>query len=443
MFRIAFTIGLILTSFSLNVTASPQPQEADNKKKADDNYIKTAKQIITRYDTNNDKKLGQQEWQKMLLSPEKADANQDQQITVDEYAKWARSKDRSGKVQATPPTQPEPKETPQMQAQNKNNKTQPTNDGGEILASRDQLASQRNQDRAKQAQEKAQQERREQELVEQIEGQLAQRERREMEERERRDIEQQEREERGQRDIEQREREERGRRDFEQREREERGRRDMEQNRQREMQDHPPRDKNEHWENDFRRLEETRALLNREHEEVSRKFGDDHPRRLAIERELNEIEGVMKRIFHERGDHEHGNHDRGDHDHRNHDHGNQDRGEHNDGDRRNHDRDPHEQGDHEHHRENEMPTAQRLELLRVAYDHLQEAGMHDLAEATKRRGVELEQQLRQDNGHDNGQIQRLIEESHRAIHAVNQRLDQVQRELQEMREQFDRLRNER
>jgi septal ring factor EnvC (AmiA/AmiB activator) len=66
-----------------------------------------------------------------------------------------------------------------------------------------------------------------------------------------------------------------------------------------------------------------------------------------------------------------------------------------------------------------------------------------LAEETKRRGKELEQQLQRENGHGNDQIQRLIEESHRAIHAVNQRLDQLQRELQEMREQFNRVRNQR
>ena len=93
--------------------------------------------------------------------------------------------------------------------------------------------------------------------------------------------------------------------------------------------------------------------------------------------------------------------------------------------------------------EREMPIEERLELLRVAFDHLNDAGMHDLAEETKRRGEELERQLRERNAHGSDQIHRLIEESHRAIHAVNQRLDQVQRELQEMRDQFNRLRNQR
>ena len=90
-----------------------------------------------------------------------------------------------------------------------------------------------------------------------------------------------------------------------------------------------------------------------------------------------------------------------------------------------------------------MPIEKRLELLRVAFDHLNEAGMEDLADETRRRGEELERQMHRENGDGNNQIQHLIEESHRAVHAVNQRLDQLQRELQEMREQFNQLRNQR
>ena len=100
MFRIAFTIGLTLTVCSLSVNASPQAQAAENEKKAEDNYLKIAKQIITRYDQNADSQLNAEEWEKMLLSPAGADANKDQQITITEYAKWARSKDRSKKPQA-------------------------------------------------------------------------------------------------------------------------------------------------------------------------------------------------------------------------------------------------------------------------------------------------------------------------------------------------------
>ena len=167
MFRIAFIIGLILTAFSLSVTASPLPQQEAKKKQADDNYTKTAKQIIARYDTNDDKKLNKQEWQKMLLSPAKADANQDQQITVEEYAKWARSNDLSGKTQPAPPTKSKPKTSPEKAspkkaAQNQKTKPQQKNESrnedkaNQLREQREQLENLRNQQREKQAQQKEQ-----------------------------------------------------------------------------------------------------------------------------------------------------------------------------------------------------------------------------------------------------------------------------------------------
>ncbi|MAI35905.1 MAG: hypothetical protein CMM07_30075 [Rhodopirellula sp.] len=437
MLRIAFLIGLISTAFSLTLTANPLPQTAKNKKKTDDNYANIAKKLITRYDANDDKQLSKQEWEKMLLSPAKADANQDQQITIEEYANWARSKDRAGKTKATPTKQAKPQTTPKKPAQNQNTKPQ------QKTAEQDKDAS------------RVLSQQREQQLINQIERQLEQRE---MEERERREGEQNR-----QREMEQRERPEgeQNRR----REMEERERREGEQNRQREMEQrdrregehHAPRDGNEHWEIEFRKLEEARTLLHQERDEASRKFGDDHPRRIAIQAELNELEGAMKQLFHQRGkhedrphdqgDHAHGDHELRDHEHRDHEHRDHEHGDHDQGDHEhrdhnpgNHDQQAHQRRDHDH--KDNMPTEQRLELLRVAFDHLNEAGMHDLAEETKRRGEELEQQLRRENDHGNDQIANLIEESHRAIHAVNQRLDQVQRELQEMREQFNRLRNQ-
>ena len=412
MLRIAFLIGLISTAFSLTLTANPLPQTAKNKKKTDDNYANIAKKLITRYDANDDKQLSKQEWEKMLLSPAKADANQDQQITIEEYANWARSKDRAGKTKATPTKQAKPQTTPKKPAQNQNTKPQ------QKTAEQDKDAS------------RVLSQQREQQLINQIERQLEQRE---MEERERREGEQNR-----QREMEQRDRpegEQNRRREMEERERregEQNRRREMEQRDRREGEHHAPRDGNEHWEIEFRKLEEARTLLHQERDEASRKFGDDHPRRIAIQAELNELEGAMKQLFHQRGKHEDRPHDQGDHAHGDHEHR-----DHNPG---NHDQQAHQRRDHDH--KDNMPTEQRLELLRVAFDHLNEAGMHDLAEETKRRGEELEQQLRRENDHGNDQIANLIEESHRAIHAVNQRLDQVQRELQEMREQFNRLRNQ-
>ena len=437
MLRIAFLIGLISTAFSLTLTANPLPQTAKNKKKTDDNYANIAKKLITRYDANDDKQLSKQEWEKMLLSPAKADANQDQQITIEEYANWARSKDRAGKTKATPTKQAKPQTTPKKPAQNQNTKPQ------QKTAEQDKDAS------------RVLSQQREQQLINQIERQLEQRE---MEERERREGEQNR-----QREMEQRERpegEQNRRREMEERERregEQNRRREMEQRDRREGEHHAPRDGNEHWEIEFRKLEEARTLLHQERDEASRKFGDDHPRRIAIQAELNELEGAMKQLFHQRGkhedrphdqgDHAHGDHELRDHEHRDHEHRDHEHGDHDQGDHEhrdhnpgNHDQQAHQRRDHDH--KDNMPTEQRLELLRVAFDHLNEAGMHDLAEETKRRGEELEQQLRRENDHGNDQIANLIEESHRAIHAVNQRLDQVQRELQEMREQFNRLRNQ-
>jgi hypothetical protein len=442
MFRIAFIIGLILTAFSLSVTASPLPQQPAGKKKVDDNYIKSAKQIIGRYDTNGDEKLSKQEWQKMLLNPAKADANQDQQITVDEYARWARSKDRSRKSKEVKPTQIKPTtalESPAQKspaqkspAQKKQIKPQPKVEPQNepevrrLRAQRLQAENQKNQERARQAEGKNGQDQSEQELIEQIERQLEQRDRRESEQRERREMEQRER-------------------------------REMEQNRRREMEHHATHGEKEDWEHEFRKLEEARALLHREQEEAARKFGDDHPRRRTIQKELDEIEGVMKQMFRERGEHvaRHENREHENREHENREHENREHHEHDDHGRDDHESHQHEHdghedhGDHERHdhvdrdHEREMPIEERLELLRVAFDHLNDAGMHDLAEETKRRGEELERQLRERNAHGSDQIHRLIEESHRAIHAVNQRLDQVQRELQEMRDQFNRLRNQR
>ncbi|MDE0867104.1 MAG: hypothetical protein OSA98_25280 [Rubripirellula sp.] len=69
--------------------------------------------------------------------------------------------------------------------------------------------------------------------------------------------------------------------------------------------------------------------------------------------------------------------------------------------------------------------------------------MNDLAEEAMHRVEDMERQLHQDDGPEHQQVQHLVEESHRAIHAVNERLDQIQREVHEMREQFQRMRGDR
>ena len=417
MFRIAFTIGLTLTVCSLSVNASPQAQAAEKEKKAEDNYLKIAKQIITRYDQNADSQLNAEEWEKMLLSPASADANEDQQITVAEYAKWARSKDRSKKSQAKSKTKVSDADAKPILAKKTKAQTKPNEPQNLAEAKDQQLTKQtRNSEENRQAEQK---------LIEQITRQLEQRER---EGQQRREMEQRQRPEEG---------------GPERREMVDRERHEIEQQRRHAMQERAPHGQHGQGEQAARELQEERARLRRAYAEAAQQFPENHPQLMEIQRGLEEIRERANRMSHQHhidtGEHPRANHQQ----HHNHQ-------QHNQGEAA-----PHRNHDHENHHPNrddrrqgpDMPIEKRLELLRIAFDHLDEAGMEDLADETRRRGEELERQLHQHNDHDNhpgnNQIQHLIEESHRAVHAVNQRLDQLQRELQEMRDQFDQLRNQR
>lgn len=459
MFRIAFIIGLILTACSISVTASPLPQPAEDNKKPDDNYLKIAKQIITRYDKDDDKKLSTDEWKKMLLSPAKADVNKDQQITVDEYARWARSKDRSKKAEPNRPAQTKPQPAPQKPKADGPKPAPPQKFQPQKLQQL-KKPQPKNTDELKLVREnrEKQEEQREQQLVEQIERELEQREQREREETKRRAMEQRERveiEQNRRREIEERERDEmeqnrrrergqRERNEMEQnqrREREQRERDEMNQNQRREREQRDSHEGNTHWENQIRSLEEARAQLHREHEDVARRPDENHTRRMAIRSEMDKLDAAMEEIFQKQKMHQPEQHERHDSNTRQHGNHHEDGNHHDNGEHHGHGND----GEHRHdpRHDGEMPAEKRIELLRIAFDHLAEAGMHDLAEEAWRRAKDMEQEIRRDNGPDREQVQHLIEESHRAIHAVNQRLDQVQRELQEMREQFNQLRNQR
>ena len=61
---------------------------------ADERYVKFARRIIQRTDQNGDEVLTPAEWKRMLISPAKADANQDGVITVNEYAVFLQNRDR-------------------------------------------------------------------------------------------------------------------------------------------------------------------------------------------------------------------------------------------------------------------------------------------------------------------------------------------------------------
>jgi hypothetical protein len=63
-------------------------QEAIAGAPLDKKYISYTERIFGRYDTNEDKSLSADEWEKMLMSPIAADSDNDNLITVIEYATW-------------------------------------------------------------------------------------------------------------------------------------------------------------------------------------------------------------------------------------------------------------------------------------------------------------------------------------------------------------------
>ncbi len=65
-------------------------------KGADEKMLKYAERIISRYDANGDKELSPAEYEKMLQSPEVADADENGRVTIAEYAAWLQSRSRGG-----------------------------------------------------------------------------------------------------------------------------------------------------------------------------------------------------------------------------------------------------------------------------------------------------------------------------------------------------------
>ncbi len=85
-------VGATTSSTSDSSTSSSSPSGSSTtdgaSAKADAKLIAYAKRIISRYDKNKDEQLTPAEWENMLLSPAKADANGNGRVTVDEYANW-------------------------------------------------------------------------------------------------------------------------------------------------------------------------------------------------------------------------------------------------------------------------------------------------------------------------------------------------------------------
>ena len=469
MFRIAFIIGLIVTAVSLSVAQDPNSDPPSSDRSEVKDYSEMSQRILNRYDKDSDGQLTTAEWEPMLLNPTTADADQNGRITVDEYATWLQARDESQQRRNRfTATSDEPQRNPEATEEQR-----------------------KRQMEAREQQKKREAQQRERREIEQREReQTEQREREQMEQRERREIEQREREQ-----TEQREREQ-----MEQRERRGSGQREREEVGQRERRGSESREGPERLNQEFQELEGLLENLRRIDEELGEKFGDDHPERNAVRQEAQEVFRTLENLRHEqqrdmnerrrlehdprgnpfaRGDGrrdegnqdgEHQDRERQDGEHQDRDHQDRERqdrerqdrdhqgGEHQDRDHQDREHQGHDDREHGHDQSHEaphggpdqhphnsggLPIQERLEHMRMAFEHLRNAGMNDLAEEAMRRVEDMERQLHQDDGPEHQQVQHLVEESHRAIHAVNERLDQIQREVHEMREQFQRMRGDR
>ena len=58
-------------------------------------YLKVSERLFSRYDKNGDKALTESEWSTMLIDPRAADTNRDESISVEEYAKFMMSRQRT------------------------------------------------------------------------------------------------------------------------------------------------------------------------------------------------------------------------------------------------------------------------------------------------------------------------------------------------------------
>ena len=67
--------------------------------------------------------------------------------------------------------------------------------------------------------------------------------------------------------------------------------------------------------------------------------------------------------------------------------------------------------------------------MRVAVEHLQHAGMHDVAEHVAKQADEVERELHEQHRHDDGD----------AVHEVMRRLDEIRHEIQRLREEVNGL----
>jgi Ca2+-binding EF-hand superfamily protein len=72
--------------------AAAAPAASAAAVKIDPRYLDYYKKLITKYDKNGDGQLSPDEWVSMSRNPQEADADRNQRITVEEFARWSMQK---------------------------------------------------------------------------------------------------------------------------------------------------------------------------------------------------------------------------------------------------------------------------------------------------------------------------------------------------------------
>ena len=95
--RLNEAIELLTKANDEYYAANPDPLQGIS-----DRYVSYASRLIDRYDKNDDGELTSGEWKTMLMTPKPADTNDDDVITLAEYAKWMSVRAMNETPNATP-----------------------------------------------------------------------------------------------------------------------------------------------------------------------------------------------------------------------------------------------------------------------------------------------------------------------------------------------------
>jgi hypothetical protein len=88
---------------------------------------------------------------------------------------------------------------------------------------------------------------------------------------------------------------------------------------------------------------------------------------------------------------------------------------------------------HEEHGGPHDDIARRLEHMRIAVDHLNQAGLHDVAEHVAQRAEAAERELHEQHRHHEGDV----------VHEIMKQLDEIRREVGRLRDEVNELREKR